>query len=150
MKLRTILSLLVALVALPAFAQTCPTAPALPIARDAVKLSWVAPTMAGASPLVGTLTYTVYEQTSATAWTARCTTAATSAGQAGLAVGTHTWAITAKTPTQGESLRSAAASKDIAAPTVDAPTSLKVEGEIVITGSITFTIAPEQLVGRAQ
>lgn len=127
----------------PAAAQTaCPAAPADPIARDALRLRWTAPTAdTDGKPLVGTITYSVYELVG-TAWTLRCTTTAVSAGQLGLAVGDHTYAVTAKVPTLLESARSNSATKAIPSAGTNPPTSFTIEGTIVVTGTFTITPTP--------
>jgi hypothetical protein len=129
-----------------AHAQTvCPAAPADPIPRDAVRLTLVpSTTWVEGGAIVGPLTYTLYELVGTT-WTQRCTTSAVAFGQTGLAVGAHTWAVTAKTqasqPPNIESVRSPQASKTIppAPLTPNAPITFTVEGTVVITGAITLT-----------
>lgn len=124
---------------------TCAAAPADPIARDAVRLAWQAPaTWIEGGAIVGPLTYTVHELVGTT-WVARCTTASLSAGLAGLSVGAHTWAVTARTPASFppnvDGLRSNSASKTIDPPplTPGAPVTFTVTGAVTITGTITLT-----------
>src|SRR5262245_46814691 len=111
-------------VSLAANAQTsCPAAPPSPIARDALKLAWTAPTTdTDGKPLVGTVTYSLYELVGTT-WTQRCSTTSVTAGQLGLSVGSHTYAVTAKVPTLLESALSNTAVKAIPSAATGVPTS---------------------------
>ena len=143
MRIRILLALaLFATPVAPLYAQTCPAAPADPVPRDSLRARWVAPTTdTDGKAITGTLTYTLYELVGAT-WTLRCVTTAVSAGQIGLAVGDHTYAVTAKTPTLVESARSNSATKTIPPAASTAPTSFTLEGTIVITGTITIAPPP--------
>lgn len=125
-----------------AHAQTaCPTAPADPIARDAVRLAWSAVTtwaQSGTIPTPPPVTYSVYELVGTTP-TKRCETTALSAGQFALTVGDHTWYVTAKhsasNPANIESAMSPVATKNIPAPplTPNAPVTFTVTGTITLT-----------------
>lgn len=122
--MRAIVGVLLCVMCAPALAQTCPVAPADPVPRDAARLIWTAPTTnTDGTAIAGTLTYTVYERVGTTD-TLRCTTTATSAGQIGLTAGTHTWVLTARVGTGPESVKTAPASKTIAAPTPNPPSSI--------------------------
>jgi hypothetical protein len=121
--MRTVTLALLALF-LPAisFAQPCPTAIPDPVPRDAVRLSWTAPTQnTDGSSITKAITYTVYEGT-----VAKCTTAATAGSLTGLSVGAHSWALTAKT-SDGESAKTATVSKTIPAAPPNPPTNLLVD-----------------------
>lgn len=127
---------------------TCPAAPTSPVARDAVRFTLTPPTTwVQGGPIVGPLTYTLYELVGTT-WTVRCTTSSVTFGQTGLAVGDHTWAVTAKTPASFpanvESVRSNNAGRTIepAPLTPNAPITFTVEGAITISGTITLTPNP--------
>ena len=133
-------------------AQTCPAAPADPIARDAARLNWAATTtwtQGGTIPVPPSVIYSVYELVGTTS-TKRCETTALSAGQTGLSVGAHTWFVTAKhagsSPSLIESAMSNTASKTIAAPplTPSPPLTFTVAGEVTISGTLTLTpvVAP--------
>lgn len=116
--------LILALLFLPAvvLGQTCPTAIPDPVPRDAMRLSWTAPTQnTDGSAITKAITYTIYEGT-----TAKCTTTATAASLTSLSVGVHSWTTTAKT-TDGESAKSNVASKTITAAPPNPPTGLTVD-----------------------
>jgi hypothetical protein len=119
MKQRFIASLALALIGFGAHAQTtCPVPPADPIARDAARMTWQRPTLYTdntAIPSTSVLTYTLYRRVG-TVDTAICTTNATGAGQSGLAVGRHTFVVSAREGAGAESPKSNAASKTVAAP----------------------------------
>jgi hypothetical protein len=110
---------LLLLVGSVAQAQTaCPAAPADPVPRDAARMSWQRPTLytdSTAIPSTSVLTYTLYRRVG-TVDTAMCTTNATGAGQYGLAVGTHTFVVSAREGAGAEGPKSNAASKTVAAP----------------------------------
>jgi hypothetical protein len=117
--MRLMFAALLLLVGSVAQAQTaCPAAPVDPVARDAARLSWQRPaiyTDNTAIPAAVVLTYTLYRRVGRVD-TAVCTTAALSAGQVGLAVGTHTFVVSAREGAGAEGPRSNAASKTVAAP----------------------------------
>lgn len=125
-------------------AQTCPAAPADPIARDALRLNWNAVTTwtvppGGNIPTPTQVTYTVYKMVGTTA-TLQCTTTALSAGVLGLPVGDACFAITAKTalsnPPNTESGRTATVCRTIPPPL----TTPAVPGGFTVTGTIELNI----------
>lgn len=117
------LVVLLAFCALPLHAQTtCGSPPADPVARNAARLSYSAPTQnTDGSAITKAITYTVYEGS-----TAVCTSTGTAIGLTGLSVGVHSWTVTAKT-SDGESAKSAPASKTIQAAPPNPPTNLQVD-----------------------
>jgi hypothetical protein len=120
---------LLLLVSFGAQAQTlCPVPPADPVARDAARFSWQRPTLYTdntAIPSTTVLTYTLYRRVG-TVDTAICTTNATGAGQSGLAVGTHTFVVSAREGQGAEGPKSNAASKTVAAAPPGAPLNLTI------------------------
>jgi hypothetical protein len=147
--MRAIIAALFLFAALPSFAQTaCPTAPADPVARDALRLNWSAVTTwvnppGGNIPTPTQITYSVYRMVG-TAATLVCTTTATSAGQFSLPVGDSCYAVTAKTPKSTpanvESARTATICKTIQ----PEPTTPEAPSGFTITGSIqlNLTVTP--------
>jgi hypothetical protein len=123
---------LVLLVSSQVHAQTCPAAPADPIGRTDVKLTWTATTQnTDGTAVAQPVTYKVYEIVG-TGPTLRCTTvaSATSAGQLGLSVGLHSWNVSAVAAGQ-ESALSNAASKTIAPGTPNPPGGLTATGNLL-------------------
>jgi hypothetical protein len=105
------------------FAQTCPVAPSSPVPRDQARITWQRPTHntdGSTIPASTVFTYTLYRRTGSTD-TAVCTTNGELAGQTGLAVGTHTWVVTARAGSGPESGKSAPGSKTVDAPPVPTP-----------------------------
>lgn len=126
--MRHVFAALLLLTSFSVQAQTCPASPADPVPRDAARLSWTRPTTnTDGSAIAATtvLTYTVYERVGTTD-TMRCTTTTVTAGQVGLAVGSHTWVVTARIGTGPESPKSNAATKTIPEATPGAPGNVTV------------------------
>lgn len=122
--MRITAALLALLLPLSALAQpTCPAAIPDPVPRDAVRLSWTAPTQNTDGTAVKTpIDFTIYEGT-----VAKCIIRTTTAASlTGLSVGAHSWAVTAKT-TDGESAKSNVASKTIAPAPPNPPSNLLVD-----------------------
>jgi hypothetical protein len=117
--MRTLIAGVLLLASFAAQAQTvCPVPPADPVARDAARMTWQRPTLYTdntAIPSTSVLTYTLYRRVG-TVDTAICTTNATGAGQLGLAVGTHTFVVSAREGQGAEGPKSNAASKTVAPP----------------------------------
>lgn len=128
-----------------AYGQACPVAPADPVPRDAARLEWPAVTKyTDGSDISATtrVTYLVYERVDGVD-VRRCTTTATTAGQIGLSVGTHTWVVAAMSPDTDPAYiasgKSPAWSKTIVAaqapPPAPTPIARRLSAPSALTGS---------------
>lgn len=146
--MRLAAAVLLLLVPFAAFGQTCPVGPPDPVADNAVRLNWSAVTTnTNGTPIVGTVTYTVYKRVGTTD-TVVCTTTATNAGQSNLAVGTHSYVVSARVGTGPESAKAGPVSKAVAAPIPNEPPNLTIASTRIGPDSFTCRDAAGNVLTR--